>query len=202
MIREVSEEEFLKHYGTPRKSGRYPWGSGEDPQAARDFLGTVAELKKKGLSEKEIAEGFDMSINRMRALQSIEGNRQRQERIREAQMLKDKGMSTSAIGRQMGANESTIRGLLAPGAADKADILQSTADMLRRQVDEKGMIDIGSGVELELLHQGGARSRVRLLASGRDVLGAQRARRAHGVGGLHRGDGRERGHAHGTGLAR
>ena len=150
MIREVSEEEFLKHYGTPRKSGRYPWGSGEDPQAARDFLGTVAELKKKGLSEKEIAEGFDMSINRMRALQSIEGNRQRQERIREAQMLKDKGMSTSAIGRQMGANESTIRGLLAPGAADKADILQSTADMLRRQVDEKGMVDIGSGVELEL----------------------------------------------------
>jgi DNA-binding CsgD family transcriptional regulator len=150
VIREVSEDEFLKHYGTPRKSGRYPWGSGQDPQAARNFLGTVADLKKKGLSEKEIAEGFDMSINRLRALQSIEGNRQRQERIREAQMLKDRGNSNSAIGRQMGLNESTVRGLLAPGAADKADVLQTTADMLRRQVDEKGMIDVGSGVELEL----------------------------------------------------
>ena len=24
-------EEYLEHYGTPRHSGRYPWGSGENP---------------------------------------------------------------------------------------------------------------------------------------------------------------------------
>ena len=27
----ITDEEYLAHYGMPRRSGRYPWGSGEDP---------------------------------------------------------------------------------------------------------------------------------------------------------------------------
>ena len=27
----VYDDESLLHYGMPRRSGRYPWGSGEDP---------------------------------------------------------------------------------------------------------------------------------------------------------------------------
>lgn len=27
----VDENDTIEHYGTPRHSGRYPWGSGEDP---------------------------------------------------------------------------------------------------------------------------------------------------------------------------
>lgn len=30
-IEEFIPEEVLEHYGVPRKSGRYPWGSGENP---------------------------------------------------------------------------------------------------------------------------------------------------------------------------
>lgn len=42
----------LEHYGMPRRSGRYPWGSGENPyQHGNDFLGRVAELKKNGWTE-------------------------------------------------------------------------------------------------------------------------------------------------------
>ena len=38
----MSDEDFLAHYGVPRRSGRYPWGSGDDPyQHGRDFLGRV-----------------------------------------------------------------------------------------------------------------------------------------------------------------
>ena len=49
---EMDDEEFLEHYGTPRHSGRYPWGSGEDPyQHEKDFLGRVEELKKSGWTE-------------------------------------------------------------------------------------------------------------------------------------------------------
>ena len=45
---QMSDEEFLEHYGMPRRSGRYPWGSGEDPyQHARDFLSRVEQLKAK-----------------------------------------------------------------------------------------------------------------------------------------------------------
>lgn len=163
MIRHVTEEEFLAHYGILRKSGRYPWGSG-GTQSARNasFLQIVRDHEKNDkMSEKEIADGYGMTINQLRALKSIAGNQQRQERIRTAQKLQDKGMSVSAIGRQMGLNESTVRGLLAPGAADKADILLATADMLRRQVDEKGFVDVGSQVELDLpLGEAHARAKV------------------------------------------
>ena len=47
----------LIHYGMPRRSGRYPWGSGKDPyQHSGDFLSRVEQLSKSGMSEKEIAE--------------------------------------------------------------------------------------------------------------------------------------------------
>lgn len=40
-------EEVLMHYGMPRRSGRYPWGSGENPyQHSGDFLSRVYELRK------------------------------------------------------------------------------------------------------------------------------------------------------------
>ena len=46
------DEDSLMHYGMPRRSGRYPWGSGEDPyQHGRDFLSRVEELKKQGWTE-------------------------------------------------------------------------------------------------------------------------------------------------------
>ena len=33
----------LAHYGMPRRSGRYPWGSGEDPyQHSKDFLHIIS----------------------------------------------------------------------------------------------------------------------------------------------------------------
>ena len=48
----MSEEEFLEHYGMPRRSGRYPWGSGDNPyQRTGDFLSRVEELKKIGWEE-------------------------------------------------------------------------------------------------------------------------------------------------------
>ena len=71
----------------------------------------------------------------------------KQEDIYTAQRLQDKGMSKSAIGRQMGIPESSVRNLLKPGAIDKARSNQVTSDMLKREVDDKGMIDVGVGVE-------------------------------------------------------
>ena len=49
----MTNEDFLEHYGTKRHSGRYPWGSGDDPYQhnSRDFLGRIEELKKSGWTE-------------------------------------------------------------------------------------------------------------------------------------------------------
>jgi hypothetical protein len=146
----ISEENHLKHYGTPRKSGRYPWGSGDaSPESTRNrhLLQTVRHLRQQGMSEAEIAKGMSLSVTQLRAQKSIALAQQKQDKILTAQRLKEKGWSNVEIGKRMDLNESSVRALLAPGEKDKADAIQTTANMLKRQVDEKKYIDIGSGVE-------------------------------------------------------
>lgn len=144
---QLTDEDYLAHYGILRKSGRYPWGSG-GTQAKRNkmFLDIVAEHRRQGMSEAEIAKAYGLSRNQLQALKSIARNEQKQSQINMAQRLHDRGLSNVAIGERMGLNESSVRALLVPGAKDKADILQSTSDMLRRQVNEKGAIDVGTDV--------------------------------------------------------
>ncbi len=145
-------EHSLAHYGILRKSGRYPWGSGANPhQRSKAFLDVVDDLKKNHhMTDSEIAKAHGMSVADLRALRSQAVNTVKQEQIRTAQKLKDKGMGNSAIARQMGLNESSVRSLLEPGRQDKLNILQQTTDMLKRQVEEKGFLDVGSNVNLDL----------------------------------------------------
>jgi hypothetical protein len=152
----ISEEDYLAHYGIQRRSGRYPWGSGQNPnQRSKTFLDIIEEHKKAGLSDSKIAElystdEYPLTSTNIRAMKSNAVNIRTQENIREAQRLRDKGMSPSAIGRQMGKNESTIRSYLEPGRLDKLDTLQKTVNMLKKEVEEKGYIDVGAQVERDL----------------------------------------------------
>ena len=151
MIIEVPD---LIHYGTPRHSGRYPWGSGGNDSESNPRNATlnqeVSRLKSEGLTEKQIAQGMGMSILELRAKKKIERNQQKQADINQAQRLRDKGMSNVKIGERMGIGESSVRALLEPGAKDKADILTTTSNMLRDQVAEKKYIDVGTGVENQI----------------------------------------------------
>src|SRR5688500_4577229 len=144
----IDEEDYLAHYGILRRSGRYPWGSGGDESTRnRDFLGYVDSLRKEGLSETDIAKGLGTTTTQLRAARAIARTQQKQADISMAQRLKNKGMSNVAIGERMGKNESQVRALLAPGAKDKAAILGATSSMLKDQVDSKGFVDVGTGVE-------------------------------------------------------
>lgn len=151
MILDVAD--YLAHYGTPRHSGRYPWGSGGDEntgQRNKAFLDHVAELRRKGLSETQVAEGLGISTTQLRAAKTIAKNAQKQSDVAMAQRLKEKGLSNVAIGARMQINESSVRALLAPGQKEKIDILQTTSNMLKDQVDKKNYIDVGVGVERHL----------------------------------------------------
>lgn len=142
---------YLSHYGILRKSGRYPWGSGNDPyQNNRGFLETVEALKKQGLSEVEIARGLGTTTSQLRAAKSIAKTEIRAADQAYALRLKDKGLSNVAIGEKMGINESSVRALLNPAAQERAQILNTTSEMLKQQVAEQGMIDIGTGIEYHL----------------------------------------------------
>lgn len=148
----VSDNE-LEHYGILRKSGRYPWGSGKDDVSrATAFLSYVDDLRKKGVSEKDIAAGLGTNENpfsstNLRQTKTIARNVKRAADEAEVQRLKAKGMGNTAIARQMGVNESSVRSLLNPSTKANQDILQTTTEVLRKQVDEKKYVDVGLGNE-------------------------------------------------------
>lgn len=151
----IDEEDYLVHYGILRKSGRYPWGSGEDVTTrAMTFLGMVEDLRKEkdgkpGLTDKEIAQGFGMTTTELRAATTIANNAATRAKIIQAEKLKAKGWSNGAIAKEMGlAGESSVRALLEPGRKERNDVLTATAEMLREQVADKGFVDVGKGVEL------------------------------------------------------
>lgn len=146
-------EEILMHYGMPKRSGRYPWGSGDDPyQHNRDFLGRIEELKKDGWSEtpENIKKEFGLTTTEYRAQKAAAKNERRALDVARAKSLKEDGLSTSEIGRQMGVNESTVRSWFDEKSEARMNEAKETADFIRKQVDEKGMIDVGTGVEREL----------------------------------------------------
>ena len=144
----INENDYLAHYGVVRRSGRYPWGSGEEENTHnKNLLMYVSELKKQGMKEKDIAQGMGMSIKQLRDEKTLARNQQRQATIATVQGLKDKGYSPAAISKRTGIPDSTVRSLLEPGTKDKADVLTATTNMLREQVAEKTYVDVGRGVE-------------------------------------------------------
>lgn len=151
------EESDLIHYGILRRSGRYPWGSGGNQnEVNKSFLDYLHEMRASGLTDSEIAKGIgvmhdgdpkSVSLLKLRALESIASNEQRASKIAQVQRLRSKGMSIPEIVRTTGIADTTVRGYLKPGAADKADVLSSTAKMLRNELDKQGLLDVGKGQE-------------------------------------------------------
>lgn len=147
----VTDEELM-HYGVKKRSGRYPWGSGDNPyQHSGDFLSRVQELKKKGLSETEIVKelGLD-STTQYRVAYSVAKNERRRLEVDRAKSLLSDGKSVTEIGRIMGKNESSIRSLLNEDSASRMNRAEATADILKKEIKQKKMIDVGVGVEREL----------------------------------------------------
>lgn len=144
-----TDETVLAHIGTPRHSGRYPWGSGGNPyQRHKNFLQYVEDMKKAGMKEGEIVKALGLkSSSELRAMRTIAVTAKRQADIDTARKLHDKNMSNVAIGKQMGIPESSVRSLLKPALEARANRLQETADFLKGKVDADGYIDVGSGIE-------------------------------------------------------
>lgn len=153
----------LMHYGMPRRSGRYPWGSGEEPyQHSRDFLGRVEEMRKanftytdengkKWTGDNAIAKSLGYNSTDFRTVYSIAKDERRADQVATAKRLKEKeGLSNTEIGKKMGIRESSVRSLLNPNSESRMKQARDTANFLKKQVDEKKMIDVGKGVEREL----------------------------------------------------
>lgn len=156
------EEDVLEHYGIKRRSGRYPYGSGDNPyQHGGDFLGRVSELKKSGFTftdengktwtgDNAIAKSMGLTTTEYRRQISWANYEKRCNDVATAKSLKQDGLGATEIGRKMGIPESTVRSLLNPKSEDRMNQCMETVNVLRKQLDEKGMIDVGKDVELSL----------------------------------------------------
>lgn len=144
-------KDYIEHYGTPRHSGRYPWGSGDKPkQRNREFLDEVELYRKKGFNEVQISRLFGLTTTDYRARISQAVDEERRHKAALAQELKDKGLGPTAIGRAMGINESSVRTLLKYNAEKKTDGTQEIAEVLKHQMKTSKYLDVGDGVEVGL----------------------------------------------------
>lgn len=160
-------EDILMHYGIKRRSGRYPWGSGDDPyqHGSRDFLGRVDELRKQKFTytdengkvwtgDTAIAKSMGLSTTQFRTEIGLAKDERRMLVVARAKSLKEDGLGATEIGREMGLPESTVRSLLNEKSEAKMKQAQATADFLKARLKEvesvNGLIDVGSVAELEL----------------------------------------------------
>lgn len=152
-------EDILKHVGVGkmdgapgRGSGRYPLGSGKTPyQRPADFLTRIEKYKKEGKSQKEIAEMMGITTTQLRAHEALAKNEQRSALRAKAVELREQGYSLNAIAKEMGyKNDSSVRSLLNEDTAAKKSQAINTAEILKKMVAEKGMIDVGAGAQIEL----------------------------------------------------
>lgn len=161
---ELSEDELM-HYGMPRRSGRYPWGSGKEPyQHSGDFLARVQELQnqknlvyidektgKKYTGNTAVAKHLGLTTTEFRAQLSMAKDERRALEVETAKSMRAHGHSLNEIAKAMGYNnDSSVRALLNENTEARMNQAKLTAQFLKEQVDKKGMIDVGVGVEKEL----------------------------------------------------
>lgn len=159
----------LLHYGTPQHyvndpegSGRYRKGTGPHAfQRDTSLIGQYEQYRRSGAfkNDTEIAKAMGISTGDLRALKTnARVEKRAAERARAIELLnkqKDSGekRNLSAIAREMYGDpkkESTVRALLNDVLNERAQVVQNTADLLKKNVDEKKYIDVGAGVENQL----------------------------------------------------
>ena len=149
---DLVEEDILMHYGVKRRSGRYPWGSGDNPyQHGGDFLARVEELQRLGKTEKQIADELHLSTTDLRMQVRVAKLERRALQADRARSLREDGKTLDEIASILGyANDSSVRALLNENTAANKNKAQATAEILKKELAEKGAIDVGTGVERQL----------------------------------------------------
>lgn len=182
----MNDELYLQHVGVGhdenppgRGSGRFAWGSGENPNQRVPFSNPYIDkmkaegatdseiansmkeagftevdiyknLKKAGWSEKTIADSLGITTNTLRAKVSIADKEERSQKISLVTELHSQGLSNMEISRRTGIPEATVRNYLNPVVSKRNDVLTETADTIKSLVNETSYLDVGPGTEISL----------------------------------------------------
>lgn len=147
----------VEHAGTPHEgsvphSGRYKWGSGENPyQSSTTFLAEVDRLmKKEGMSEVEAAKALGMNTAQLRARKTAAKSAKREGDIAIARQMREKGSSYGAIAERLGVSAATAKKLAEGGILTKTTKAQEAKAVLEAAVAQDKFIDYGLGTEIAL----------------------------------------------------
>lgn len=163
MERELYSEDLM-HFGVGwddnppgRGSGRYPHGSGKNPNQHIDLYQRVLELRKQGLSEDEIRKAFDMNTSVYRASLSVgkaEHEKVQVIRAKEfSEMVDENGKklySNVDIAKMLGVTEGTVRNYLNREERGNSSKTVETMNLLKNQCNGENYIDVGVGSEFLL----------------------------------------------------
>ena len=150
MINEKKEE--LLHYGVKRRSGRYPWGSGEDPyqHEAFSFLAKVDDYRSKGLSNTEIAREMGITRKQLENEIMLSNKAIKESRTKQAQSMKADGKTNTEIAERLGISEGSVRNYLNPKNSIREQQMDNLVNVLKDQVKDKEYLDVGKGTEYQL----------------------------------------------------
>lgn len=155
------KDDVIMHYGIKRRSGRYPWGSGEEPyQHMGDFISRVQSLQKKGMNYTQIAKEMKMTTNDFKVQYAVAENERRALLVAKVKSLKHQGVSNMEIARRLGIkNESTVRSYLDEDRNRRMNAGKDAAVFLENKLKEANLktsnengavIDVGAASEKEL----------------------------------------------------
>lgn len=157
------DSDYISHYGTPRHSGRYPYGSGENPYQHNSYFmkekeRLTEEFKAMGYTgsqlNTQVAKAMNMTSTeyRERVNQAKDYSLRRDMQVI-AQMTSD-GYSNVQIANVINSSEGKVRDLKKKmedeGAYKKLTAVQQLSDDLKAEVDQYGLVDISAGVESNL----------------------------------------------------
>lgn len=150
-------DSFLAHIGVGHldggNSGRWPYGSGENPyqhMGMHPFRAQVQMKRDQGKSMTEIAQELGMNTSQLRAKITMAKEEEEERNRTYILKKKDKGYSNTAIARELGMSEGYVRKMLKPIEENRKSKVKTVAEELAKQVDDKVYLDIGSGVERQL----------------------------------------------------
>lgn len=152
-------ENVLYHYGTPRHSGRYPWGSGENPYqhgSGDKFLYDYRDIKArliaegKSPSDANIAHEMGMSSNEFRRLRTVYRNEEDAAKRSQCIRLREKGLSRKEIHEKTGIPLRSIDNYLSDSYAAKVEKREKIVNELRAFAEKNPYLDVGEGVANQL----------------------------------------------------
>nr|DAS24363.1 MAG TPA: RNA dependent RNA polymerase [Caudoviricetes sp.] len=155
-LSDVGREIILKHYGVKRKSGRYPWDPSLHLPKNYKFIEDRDEMKKRGLSDNEIAKQMGLSTTVYRSKVTIAKEELKQYNMQRISKLQSEGMIIDDIAKTIGTTGQTVRNYLDeiknPNKSARAQRVQTeaVADTLEAAVKRSKYIDVGKGVEIQM----------------------------------------------------